>query len=216
MAWIPPPLAFLMSEAHFCSEDALGLGPVEQRSQSRHGLHYLDAVLLLREALVHFQERDDTLHVPEIIRGRLSADVPIHRSLEEDRGENPVAVKAGAGDDARAHLMHERKHLFLVGPCAFLDSVAAQRLGCAATTLVQRGKEAGLRLDFPLLLFLQAIHNVSVVFRCAGSGCFQNFRSSFTLPQAWNMLARFVVRGILSCSWADGGVCRRGRRRVNA
>jgi hypothetical protein len=25
--------------------------------------------------------------------------------------------------------------------------------------LVQRGKEAGLRLDFPLLLFLQAIHN---------------------------------------------------------
>jgi hypothetical protein len=25
--------------------------------------------------------------------------------------------------------------------------------------LVQRGKEAALRLDFPLLLFLQAIHN---------------------------------------------------------
>ena len=129
------------------------------------GLHCLDAVLLIRKALVHFQKRDNALHVPKIIRGRLSVDVPIHRSLEEDRGENPVAVKAGAGNDARTHLMHEREHLFLVGPRAFLDSVVAQRLGRAATTLVQRGKKAALRLDFPLLLFLQArsIHAVLLI-----------------------------------------------------
>src|SRR6476620_146444 len=151
--------------AHFCSEDALGLGLVEQRRQPWHGLHYLDAVLLIRKALVHFQKRDNALQVPKIIPGRLSVDVPIHRSLEEDRSENPIAVKARAGDDTRAHLMHERKHLLLVGPRAFLDSVGSQCFGRAATTLVQRGKKAALRPDFPLLLFLQArsIHAVLLI-----------------------------------------------------
>jgi hypothetical protein len=138
---------------------------VEQRRQPRHGLHCLDAVLLIRKALVHFQKRDNALHVPKIIHGRLSVDVPIHRSLEEDRGENPVPVKARAGDDASAHLMHKRKHLFLIGPRIFLDSVVAQCLGRAATALVQRGKKAALRLDFSLLLFLQArsIHAVLLI-----------------------------------------------------
>ena len=125
----------------------------------------MDAILLIRQALVHFQKRDNALGVPKIIRGQLSLDFPIHRSLEEDGGENSVAVKAGASDDARAHLMHKRKHFLLAGPRTFLDSVVAQRLRRAATALVQRRKEAGLRSDFPLLLFFQAIHNVPFVFR---------------------------------------------------
>jgi hypothetical protein len=40
--------------------------------------------------------------------------------------------------------MHQGKHLFVVGPRAFLDTVITQRLGGAATALVQRSKEAGL------------------------------------------------------------------------
>jgi hypothetical protein len=48
-----------------------------------------------------------------------------------------------------------------------LDSVSTQRLGRAATALVQRSNEARLRLDFSLLLFLQAkrIHKVFLIFQ---------------------------------------------------
>ncbi len=107
-------------------------------------------------ALVHFQEGHTALQIPKIICGWLSFDIPVHGALEQDRAHNSVTVKAGAGDDARAHLMHEGKHLFVVGPRAFLDTVSTQRLGGAATALVQRSKEAGLGFDFSLLLFLQA------------------------------------------------------------
>jgi hypothetical protein len=43
--------------------------------------------------------------------------------LEQDGGNNPLAGEAGAGHDARAHLMHESQTSLLVGPRAFLDSV---------------------------------------------------------------------------------------------
>ena len=62
--------------------------------------------------------------------------------------------------------MDERKHLLVVGPRAFLDSVCAQRLGRAATALVQRCKEAGLGLNFSLLLLLDArrVHKIFLNF----------------------------------------------------
>jgi hypothetical protein len=72
-------------------------------------------------------------------------------------------MKAGAGNDASAHLMNERKHLLLGRPCTLVNSVFAQRLGRAAPALVQRGKKSRLCFNFPLLLFLQAVH--SCVFR---------------------------------------------------
>ena len=80
----------------------------------------------------------------------------VHGVLEEDRAKNPFAGEAGAGDDARAHLMHNREHLIFVGPRPLLDSIRRQRLGRAATALVQRGNKAGLGLHFLQLLFVQA------------------------------------------------------------
>ena len=54
---------------------------------------------------------------------RLAFNRPVHGVLEQDGAKNPLAGEAGARNDAHAHLVHDRKHLFLVGPCAFLDSV---------------------------------------------------------------------------------------------
>ena len=139
-------VGLLDDRAHLGSEDALRFGLVEQRGKLGHGLHQLDPVLLGCKALVHFQKRHNTFHVPEIVRGRLPLDVPVHGVLEQDGGKNPLAGEAGAGDDARAHLMHDRKHLVLVGPRIFFDSVETQRAGRAATALIQRRNETGMRL----------------------------------------------------------------------
>ena len=126
---MPAGIGLLNDRAHLGAEDALRFGFVEQRRQLGHRLHQLDPVLLRGQALVHFQKRHDPLHVPQIVRGRLPLDVPVHGVLEQDGGKNPLAGEAGAGDDARAHLMHERKHLILVGPCTFLDAVRRSALG---------------------------------------------------------------------------------------
>jgi hypothetical protein len=59
--------------------------------------------------------------------------------------------------------VHDRKHLILVGPRVFFDSVQGQGLGRAAAALVQRGYEAGVRLDLLqlILVHVERFHNVS-------------------------------------------------------
>src|SRR6266536_420622 len=160
-------VGLLDDRAHLGSEDALRFGFVEQRSKRGHGLHQLDPVLLSCKALVHFQKRHNTFHGPKIVRGRPPLDVSVHGVLEQDGGNNPLAGEAGAGNDARAHLMHDRKHLILVGPRTFFDSVKTQRAGRAATALIQRRNETGMCLHFLQLLFVQAerFHNASLSFR---------------------------------------------------
>jgi len=71
----------------------------------------------------------------------------VHGALEQDRGKNTRPGKAGAGYDARAHLVHQRKHLLFVRPGTLLDPVTQPAPWGAATTLVERGNEAGLRPD---------------------------------------------------------------------
>src|SRR5215467_11435248 len=61
-------------------------------------------------------------------------------------------VKLTAGYDSHAHLMYERKHLSLIGPGIFLDSIRTERLGRAATALVQGRNETGTCLHFLKLL----------------------------------------------------------------
>ena len=156
-------IGVLDDRAHLGAEDALRFGFVEQRRQRGHGLHQLDPVLLHGQALVHFQKRHHPFHVPQIVRGRLPLDVPVHGVLEQDGGQNPLAGEAGAGDEARAHLMHERKHLLLVGPRPVFDAIQTQRVGRAAPALIQRRNEPGLGLHFLQLLCVQAesCHNAS-------------------------------------------------------
>src|SRR5262245_47448969 len=158
-----PRLVRLLDErAHLGSEDALGDGAAEQRPELRHRLHQLDAVLLLRQPLVHLQERPHALHVPAIVRGRLALDAAIHGVLEQDGAEDSLAGEGRARDDARAHLMHEREHLFLVGPRAVLDAVGPERAGRAPSALIQRRDEAGLALH--LLQLLEVAHGPYLAF----------------------------------------------------
>ncbi len=65
----------------------------------------------------------DPLDIPQIVGRRPVFDVAVHRVLEQDRGENAVAIEARAGDDARPHLMHQRVHLLFVGPSALFDPI---------------------------------------------------------------------------------------------
>jgi hypothetical protein len=101
--------------------------------------------------------------VPQIVCGRLPPDVPVHGVLEQDGGENPLAGEAGVSHEASAHLMHERKHLLLVGPRPCFDAVQTQRVGRAATALIQRRNKTRICLHFLQLLFVQVVrhHNAS-------------------------------------------------------
>ena len=146
-------VGLLDDRAHLGPEYALRFGPVEQRRQLGHRLHQLNTGLLRCKALVHFQKRHNTFHIPKVVRGRLPLDVPVHGVFKQDGGKNPLAGEAGAGNDARAHLMHDRKHLILVGPSIFLDSVKTQRLWRAATALIQRRNETRMCFHFLQLLF---------------------------------------------------------------
>jgi hypothetical protein len=163
----PAGVGLLDDGAHFRAKDAPGVGPLEQRRQARYGFHQLDSILFSGQALIHFQERHHAFDVPQIIRRGLTGNVPVHGALEQDRAENPVAIKAWTGDDPGAHLVDEREHLVIVGPGAFLNSIGQQCLGRAAAALVQRRQKAGLRLDLPLLLFFSVgeVHHLPFAFR---------------------------------------------------
>jgi len=174
--------------AHLGAEDALGLGPVEQRRESGHGLQQLDSVLHSGKALVHLQKRHDPLEIPEVVRRGLPLDVPVHGVFEQDGAQDPLAGEARAGDDARAHLMHSRKHFVLVGPGIFFDSVQRQRLRSTAAALIESRYEPGLGLHF-LKLLLEVAH--------------RDHRESMGLRGASNALTGL-------------GACRIGLRRLSA
>src|SRR5262249_58314019 len=82
----------------------------------------------------------------------VTLDVPVDGVFEQDGGKNPLACEAGTGDDARAHLMHELKHLIVVVPGVIFDPVKCQRMRCAAAALIQRRDKAGLVLHLLHLL----------------------------------------------------------------
>src|SRR5882724_9668456 len=150
--------------SHLGSEYPLRFGLVEQRSKAGHRLHQLDTALFRGQALIHFEKRHHPFHIPQIVRGRLPLDLPIHGVLEQDGGENALPGERGAGHDARAHLMHDGKHLLLVGPRLVLDSVGTQGAGRAPAALIERGDEPGMSLHL-LQLFLEVIHLRHLVFR---------------------------------------------------
>src|SRR2546426_7291964 len=170
--WLTMPLmlaalACLMTERILVPKMPFALALSSSAASAGMGCINWTPVLLSCKALVHFQKRHNTFHVPKIVRGRLPLDVPVHGVLEQDGGKNPLADEAGAGNDARAHLMHDRKHLILVGPRTFFDSVKTQCVGRATTALIQRRNETGMCLHFLQLLFVQAAscHNASLSVR---------------------------------------------------
>ena len=95
--------------------------------------------------------------------------------------------------------MYQRKHLLFVGPGTFFDPVKTQRLGCAATALIQRRDEARVRFYFLQLLFVDSerFHNASF------SSRYCLIRLSAELPSA-NLLTessrRLVSRIIVKSS----------------
>jgi hypothetical protein len=103
--------------------------------------------LLRFEALVHLQEWNNALHIPEVICGWLSLDLPVHGVFEEDCANNPFTGKAGAGYHARPHLMHEIKHLTVVVPGVVLDAVQGQRVRGGAAALIQSRYPTAINAD---------------------------------------------------------------------
>src|SRR5262249_614714 len=75
-----------------------------------------------------------------------------HGVFEEDGPQNALAGEVGAGDDARAHVMHEIKHLVVILPGVVFDPVERQRMGGAAATLIQCRNEPRLGLHLLHLL----------------------------------------------------------------
>src|SRR6185312_361277 len=86
--------------------------------------------------------RHDLLALPEVFGRALALDRAVHRPLEQDGAEDPITVEDLAGDDPAAHLVDEPEHLLVVGVLRLLDAVLQQRLGRAATALVERSEKA--------------------------------------------------------------------------
>ena len=105
-------------------------------------LHQLHAILLLAEALVDLEERNDVEVVPEVVRGLLAVDLTAHGALEEDHTDDLMLSKAGALDHTGTHLVDELKHLRLVAPGILGQTVGLQCLGRRATTLVKGTNKA--------------------------------------------------------------------------
>src|SRR4029453_1895401 len=82
--------------------------------------------------------------IPQIVRGGRAIDLPVHGVLEQDGADDALAGEGRAGHDPCPHLMHDREHLFLVGPRIVLDAVGAQCVRRTATALVQRRNEPGV------------------------------------------------------------------------
>ena len=60
--------------------------------------------------------------------------------------------------------MHDREHLFLVGPRIFLDSIGTQRVGRAAAALIQRRNKPGMCLHLLQLSLFDGAHVRHLVF----------------------------------------------------
>ena len=133
----------LDDRAHLGAEHALVGGTGQEFVQTRVGLHHLRVVVLVGEALVGLQERNDTLVLPEVGGRALALDLAVHGVLEQDGAHDPIAAEGRTGDDARPHGVHGVEHLVVVAVAVFADPIGQQRLGRAAAALVERRDETG-------------------------------------------------------------------------
>ena len=118
-----------MTERIFVPNTPLVTARSNRVIQIGHRLHDLGAVGLVGEPLVDLEEGDDALHVPEV-RGRaLALDLPVHRVLEQDGAEHPIAGEARAGDDPGAHLVDAVEHLLVVRVRVLPDAVELRAFG---------------------------------------------------------------------------------------
>ena len=123
--------------AFFGAKDAFGHGAREKGVEVRHRFHQLNAVCLVCESLVDFQEGHDRFCVPEEFSGRGAVDVAVHGHFKEDRADDFVAREGRGFDDPRPHLVDHVEHLGVAVVFAFFNTVEAQGLGGRAATLVE-------------------------------------------------------------------------------
>ena len=128
--------------AHLGAEDTVLRRPLEQRVELRHRLHRLHAVRLVGQALVDLEERHHVLAGPQVLGRAQPLDLPVHRLLEQDGGQDALAREHRARHDPGAHRVDEVEHRGLVGVGRALDAVALQGLRRAAAALVEGGDEA--------------------------------------------------------------------------
>ena len=58
--------------------------------QPRNRLHQPDSVRFLCQTLIHLQDRDDTLLLPQVIRSQLIPNLPLHGILKKDGCQDMV------------------------------------------------------------------------------------------------------------------------------
>ena len=142
------------------AEDVLVLhGAVQQLVQTGDGLHHLDVVVLIGQALVDLEKGDDPLALPQEVGRRHALDLTIHRHLEEDRSKNVLTGECRAGDDPGTHLVHEIEHAVLVVAIGrLLDAIGTQGLGGRTARLIQCCDETRCGVH---ALQLLGVHDVS-------------------------------------------------------
>ena len=140
--------------AHLCAEDVTLVRAVKQRVKPRDGLHQLNAVFLVRESLVHLEDGDNALLVPEKICREEAVDLAIHGVLKENCREDLVLVERGALDDAGAHLVNAREHLLLAVVGTLVDAVRLECLRRGAAALVECRDKALVMLHAPELFLI--------------------------------------------------------------
>ena len=119
------------------AKDAFGHGAGEKGVELWHRFHQLNAVCLVCEPFVDFQERHDRFCIPEEFSGRGAVDVAVHGHFKEDCADDFFAGEGRGFDDPRPHLVDHVEHLGVAVVFAFFDTVEAQGLGGRTATLVE-------------------------------------------------------------------------------
>ena len=157
-------VGLLDDAAHLGAEDMALHRLLEQLRQAGHGLHQLHALRLGLQALIHLEEGDDLLDLPQVVGAVSALDHPVHGVLKEDGAQDMLAGEGGGGDDPASHLVDEGEHLLVAVIGALLHAVGPEGLGGAAAALVQGGDKAFSMLDGVQLLCIHAVslHNFVV------------------------------------------------------
>ena len=83
-------VSLLNHGTHLSSENMPLHRTYKEFIQPRNRLHQPDSVRFLCQTLIHLQDRDDTLLLPQVIRSQLIPNLPLHGILKKDGCQDMV------------------------------------------------------------------------------------------------------------------------------
>lgn len=148
---------FQDDRAHLRPENAVAHRAIQKFRKPVDRLHETHAARKGRKSLIHFENGNDALLLPEIFGGWKSVDRAVHRLFKENCRKNAIRGEGRTLDDPRPHPMDEIEHLLLSRIGVFRDSVKRESLGRTAAALVEsRDKTFSAAHSF-CLLFIHRI-----------------------------------------------------------